>query len=92
MEAQAPGEETVAVGILHDVAGTHAAGAERPAHHFRPDVQVPARVRDHGRLASGPGGGVDAHDLVHRHREQPERIGSAEVRLRRERQPAEIVE
>ena len=92
VEAQAPGEETVAVGVLHDVAGTHAAGPERPAHHFRPDVQVAARVRDHGRLAGGPGGGVDAHDLVHRHREQPERIGVAEVRLRRERQPAEIVE
>ena len=92
VEAEAAREEAVAVRVLHDVARAHAARPKRPAHHLRPDVEVPARVGDDGRLPGGPGRGVDAHDLVHRHREEAERVRVAEVRLRRERQPPEIVE
>jgi hypothetical protein len=51
---QAAGEQAVAVGHVHDVAGAAAAGADRPGHQIGPGVDVGLGVADHGRLPVVP--------------------------------------
>ena len=84
MGAEAAGEEAVAVGDMHLHAGPAARGANRARHQVRPDVDIARRVADDRRLAGGAGGGVDAHDLLARHREHAERVVLAQILLRGE--------
>ena len=50
------------------------------------------RIADDRGLAGRAARGVDAHDLLARHREQAERIGVAQVRLGGEREAGQILE
>ena len=79
--AQAAGEQAVAVGDMHLVAGPAAGGVDGARHQLRPHVDVVPGVADHGRLAGGAAGGVHAHHLLARHGEHAERIGVAQVLL-----------
>ena len=92
VRAQAAGEQAVAVGDMHLVAGARAGGADRARHQVAPGVDVLLRIADHRRLAGGARGGVDAHDLVHRHGEHAERIGVAQVGLGGERELRQVGE
>ena len=66
VQAEAAGEEPVAVRHLQDVVGRSPAASQRAGHSLRPDVDVLLRVADHGRLAGRAGRGVDSHDIAHR--------------------------
>ena len=92
VRAQPAGEEAVAVGDVDDVAGAAARGADRARHHGRPRVDVLGRVADDGRLAGRARRRVDAHDLLARHGEHPERIVVAQIALGRERELREVRE
>ena len=92
VRAQAAGEQAVAIGDVHLVAGTRARGAHRARHDVRPGVDVLRGVADHGRLAGGARRGVDAHDALHRHREHAEGIGFAQVDLGGERKLRQVGE
>ncbi len=88
VRAQAAGEQAVAVGDVHDVAGAPAGGADRARDQVGPGVDVALRVAHDGRLAGRARRGVDAHDLLARHREHAERVVVAQVLLGRERELA----
>ena len=90
--AEAAGEQAVAVGDVADVARPAARGADRARHQVGPVVDVAARVADHGGLARGAAGGVDAHHLLPRHGEQAERVGVAQVGLLAERELGQILQ
>ena len=92
VRAEAAGEEAVAVGVVHLHARADAAAAERSGDQRRPAVEVALRVADDGRPAGRARRGVDARDLLHRHGEHAERVGLAQVLLRREGQLRDIVE
>jgi hypothetical protein len=92
VRAEAAGEQAVAVGVVHLVAGPRAGGAHRARHHVAPGVEILRGVADDGRLAGRARRGMDTHHLFHRHREQAERIGVAQVRLATERKPREVLE
>ncbi len=92
MRAQPAGEQAVAVGHLHDVAGAPARGADRARHQVGPGVDVALRVAHHRRLAGGARAGVHAHDLLARHREHAERVVVAQVLLVRERELGQVGE
>ena len=92
VRAESAGEQAVAVGHVHLVARARARGAHRARHDVRPGVDVLRGVADHRGLAGGARGGVDAHDLVHRHREHAEGIGLAQVGLGGERELRQVGE
>ncbi len=92
VRAEPAGEQTVAVGDVHDVAGSAAGCSNRARHEQRPRVDVLRGVADDRRLARRAAGRVNAHDLFARHREHAERIVGAQVVLHRERKLREIVE
>ena len=73
VNTQAAGEKAVAVGVVQFHAGTPAGGADGARHHLAPGLDVGLGVADHGRLAGGAGGGVDAHDLFARSGEHARR-------------------
>ncbi|MCY1437498.1 hypothetical protein D9M71_536620 [compost metagenome] len=81
MGAQAAGEQAVAVGDVHLVTLAAAGGADRARHHVGPGVDVVLRVADHGRLAGGAAGGVQARDLFHGHGEHAVGVVVAQVVL-----------
>jgi hypothetical protein len=63
VRAEAAGEQAIAVGNVHLVAlAPPAARIERAT--VGPGVDVVLRVADHGRLAGGAAGGMQAHHLV----------------------------
>ena len=92
MEAEPAGEQAVAIGVVNDVAGPRAGAGEGARHQVGPQVEIALGVADHGRLAGGAGGSVQAQHLFARHREQAERIIVAQVGLEREREVREVGE
>ena len=92
MEAEPAGEQPVAVGILRQHAGPAAGRAHRARDDVGPGLDVVAAIADHRRLAGRAGGGVDAQQLVARHRHQPERIIVAQLGFGGEGKLAQIVE
>ncbi|MNE26790.1 hypothetical protein D3C80_1201740 [compost metagenome] len=90
--AQAAGEQPVAVGDVHLVALAATGGADRARHHVGPGVDVVLRVADHGRLAGGAAGGVDAHDLALRHGEHAEGVVVAQVVLAGEGELGQVLQ
>ena len=92
MHAQTAGEETVAVGHLHHVAGTDVADGQHTGHALRPHVEVVLRVDAHDGLSGGAAGGVDALDLIGGHSLKPEGIFVAQVILRGEGQLRDVVD
>ena len=90
VQAEAAGEQAVAVGDVHEVV-LRAADADDAARRARrPDLDVVLRVADDRLLARRARGRVDARELLARHGEQAERVGVAQVRLRRERQLRDV--
>ena len=90
VRAEPAGEQAVAVGVVHLHAGADAAGPQRAGDERRPALEVALRVADDGRAAGRAARRVDAGDLLHRHGEHAERVGLAQVGLRRERQLRDI--
>ena len=90
MEAQAPGEEAVAVSHVDDVAPVQAGCRQNPGHELAPGVQVPGGVAHGGGLAGGAGRGVDAHHLLHGHREHFKGVIVPDVLLDGERQVVQV--
>ena len=91
MKAETTREQAIAVRVLEDVPAREAASDEPAGQHVRPECEVGARVGDDGRLARRAARCVDAHDLVRRHREEPERVVLPEVALGREGKPCEVL-
>ena len=92
VEAEAAGEQAVAVGVVQDVAGARPGGGHAARHQIGPHVEVLARVADDGGLAGGARRGMEAHHLVARHGEHAERVGGAQVVLHGEGEAGEVVE
>ena len=92
MQAEAAGEQTIAVGNLHLVARLAAGGADRARDEHGPGFDVAAGVAHHGRLAGWCRSSMDPHDLAHRDGEHAERIVLAQVFLGGERKFFQIVE
>ena len=86
MRAEAAGEQAVAVGDVHPVAGPAAGGPDRPGHHRRPGRDVLGGVADDGGPAGRAGRRVHPGDLLARDREHAERVVVAQVRLGGERE------
>ena len=92
VRAEAAGEEAVAVGHVHDVAGAAAGGADRARDERRPHVDVGLRVADHGGLARRTRRRVHADDALARHGEHAERIVVAQILLGGEREARQVGE
>ena len=69
VQAEPAGEQPVAERHMHLHAAPAAARIDAARADVGPGLDVARRVADHGRLAGGAGRRMDAHDLVHRHRE-----------------------
>ncbi len=90
--AEAAGEQAVAVRVVHAVTGADAAGAEAAGDEGGPRGQVVVGVADHGGLAGGAGGGVDAAQLGARGGERAERVALPQELLVRVRELGEVPE
>ena len=90
VRTQTAGEEAVAVGHVHHVAGPAAGGADRARHQVGPGVDVAQRVAHDGRLAGRSRRRVQARDALLRHGEQAERIVVAQVGFDREGEQAQV--
>src|ERR1700694_3355465 len=71
MRAEPAGEQAVSIGVVDHIARSRPGAGHRARHQARPGVEILLRVADHGRLAGGAGGGVQARKLVARARAQP---------------------
>ncbi len=92
MRTEAPGEQAIAIGIVHQHALAAAGGADRARHHIRPGIDVRLGVADHDRLACRARRSMDPYQLLARHREHVEGIIVAQIGLHREREFGEIGE
>ena len=92
VKAETAGEQTVAVRDLHHVARPDSGRTHRSRHDVGPHVEVVPGVADHGGLSGGPARRMDAHHLLARHREHPERIVAPQVFLDGEREGPEILQ
>ena len=92
VEAEPAGEQAVAVGVVDQHPRPDAGHRHRARHQLGPGLEVRARVADDGGLAVAAARGLDAHDLLARNREQPERIVLAQVALVGERDVRQVVE
>jgi hypothetical protein len=63
-----------------------------PEHDVGPDLHVGLGVGHDDRFAGRSARSVQPHHVAHRAGEQAERIGVAEVRLAREREPGDVVD
>jgi hypothetical protein len=86
VQAEAAGEQTVAVGVLQHVAGLHAAGGQRAGDEVGPQRHVAGRVADRGGVAGRARRGVHAHHALAGYGEHAERVVVAQVDLGGERE------
>ena len=82
--AESAGEESVAEGVLQDVAAVQPAAGEGARHDLGPDSDVLACVGDDDRLAGGAGGGMQPDHVAHGRGKEPKGVGVAQVGLDRE--------
>ena len=92
VKAETAREQAVAVGVVDHHAGRDAGHRHAARHQIGPRVEVRARVPDHRRPAVGSARGVQAHELLPGHREQPERVVLPQVALGGERDPRQVIE
>jgi len=92
VKAEPAREQPVAVGVVDDGAWPDAGHREAAGHDMGPRLEIGGGIADDGRLAPRPAGGVDADELLARHGEQPEGVVLAQLALRAERQPDQVVE
>ena len=81
VEAQAAGEQAVAIADVDEVLVGAAAAHNGAGGAAGPDVQVVLGVGHHGLLACGAGGGVDPGQVVPGHGDKPEGIGVPQILL-----------
>ena len=86
MRAEAAGEQAVAIGDVDLHARPAAAGADAARADVGPGADVVTGVADDGRLAGRARRGVQANDLLTRHRKHAERIICAQIGLGGERE------
>jgi hypothetical protein len=79
VRAKAAGEQAIAVGDVNFIFRRAAGGAQRTGDDIGPVINIVLRVAHHRRFAGGPGRGVNAHHLLHRHREGIEGIVVAQI-------------
>ena len=92
MRAETAGEESVAVGDLHDVVARDTVHGQAARRAVRPDVEVALGLRDADRLAGRARGAVEAVDLAHRRGSEAIGVLVAEIRLLHERELGEVLE
>jgi hypothetical protein len=92
VEAQAAGEQALAVGVLCDVVGADTRRPEIARHTVGPIVQVIGRVGAGDRLAGRPRAGVHPDDLRERHRTQAEGVIVPQIVFDGEGKPGDILE
>jgi hypothetical protein len=92
MCAEAAGKKAVAISDVDHHPRTDAGGMERSRNEGRPSIKIGRGIANDGRLTGGAGRCVDTGNLVARHSEHPERIGSAEVGLGCERESRKVRE
>jgi hypothetical protein len=92
MQAEAAGEEPVAVGVVQRRARLGAGHREAAGIHAREEVDVRGGVAHDGQLPRRAGGSVEPTDLVARDGEHPEGVRVAEVVLARERECLQFVD
>ena len=90
MDAEAAGEQTVAVGIVDLHPRPAAARHDAARTDIGPGADIELGVADDRRLAGRARRGMNAHHLVHRHREHPIGIVRAQIVLRRQRKLAQV--
>ena len=81
VDAEAAGEQAVAVRVVHEAGRRGPGSGQRPRAHPGPQLQVGPGVGDQRRAAAGAARAVHGHDLLARHRQQPERVGIPQVAL-----------
>src|SRR5262249_7000754 len=92
MEAEAAGEEAIAVGDVDERARPTSGRGQRTRAAVRPRHEIRRGVGDDRRLAARARGGMDAHALLERHLQEPERIGVSELGLDAEGQSRQRLE
>ena len=92
MEAEAAGEEPVAVRVVEHHPGLRAGHGERARVDLGEELDVSTRVADDCRSPGRSRGAVNAGDLGLRHSEEAERVVVTQICLARERKPCQIVE
>ena len=88
--AEAAGEQAVAIGNMHFVATSATRRADRAGDHVGPGVDVVLGVADDGRFAGGAAGGMQAHDVMHRHGEHAVGVVVAQVGFGGERKLRQV--
>ena len=91
VEAEAAGEQAVAVGDLADVFRSCARGRQRSCAAVVPEVDILLGVEGDDALAGRAGGGVDADTFFQRLRKQTEGVCIPQIRLAQKRELVQIV-
>ena len=92
MRAKAAGEQAVAVGNVDFVLRRAARRAQGAGDDVGPGINIVLRVAHHRRLAGGSRRGVDAHNLLHRHRKGIEGVVIAQILLGGAREFAQVAQ
>ena len=90
VDAEAAGEQAVAVGVVHDAGRGGAGRGQGAGAHPGPQPQVVTGVGDEGGTAAGAARAVHDDDVLAGHGEQAEGIGLPQVALGGERQPGQV--
>ena len=92
VQSQSAGEQAIAVGHVDEVVPRRTGGRQGPGRPLCPHLDVVLGIAHHRLLARGAGGGVDAHQLPGRHREQAVGIIVPQVGLDGKGQLADVVD
>ena len=92
VRAKAAGKQAVAVGDVDFIFCRAAGGAQGAGDDIGPGIDIILRVAHHRRFAGGPGRGVDAHNLLHRHRKGIERVVIAQILFGGARELAQVAQ
>ena len=90
VEAEAAGEQPVAVGVVDHHAGPDAGHRHAPRHQLGPRLQVAPGVADNGGLAVAAARRLHPDELLPLHRQQAERIARPQVGLGSKRDPGQV--
>jgi hypothetical protein len=92
MDSETAGEQSIPVGVVHDVAGRSAGAGERAGHQVRPRVEIARGIADDRGLARRPRRRVQPEQPFARHGEHAKGIVVAQIRFQRERKSADVGE
>src|SRR5579883_3573076 len=81
LDAQAAGEESIAIGIVQENARPHTSRDKRTGHHFGEQVDVFARVTDNRGFAGSAAAGMHANGLLARHSQQTKGVMILQILL-----------